>query len=52
MYFYLQVLDSDMMDKDDMMGEAIIPLGFDFDEKDIYTAWYSLQEEVNYTNYG
>ena len=45
---YYQVLDSDVLEKDDMMGEVIVPLGFDFEEDPnaIHRAWYSLQEEV------
>ena len=42
-----QVWDKDLMDRDDLIGEAIIQLrNFDFGTDPVHTAWYTLQAEV------
>ena len=46
--FLLQVWDADIMEADDFIGEAIIPLSsFDFETEPVHTAWYTLQNEVS-----
>ena len=43
-----QVWDRDVIGKDDLIGEALVPLGtFDFIAQPMHTAWYELRAEVN-----
>ena len=47
LYQLFQVWDSDIMDRDDFIGEAVIPLAtFDFHLTPVHTAWYTLRSEV------
>ena len=40
-------MDADIMESDDFIGEAIIPLStFDFETQPVHTAWYTLRNEV------
>ena len=44
----MQVWDADIMEADDFIGEAIVPLAsFDFEAEPVHTAWYTLQNEVS-----